>query len=161
MVKKDITISLIEYQSITEMNEADKQLIGQAKSATMNSYAPYSKFHVGAAILLDNGEIILGSNQENAAYPSGLCAERVALFFANSKYPENKVVAIGIAARTNGEFTSSPIPPCGSCRQVMLETESRFKQAIKIILYGNEKTLVIESASYLLPISFGNEFLKK
>jgi len=161
MIKRNLTITLIEYESAGEMNQADNQLIDCAKSATENSYAPYSKFHVGAAVLLENGETVIGSNQENAAYPSGLCAERVALFYANSKFPEVKVMAIAIAARTNGEFTESPVPPCGSCRQVMLETENRLKQSIRIILYGDKKILVTESASTLLPISFGESFLKK
>jgi cytidine deaminase len=161
MIKKDIRISIFEYKSVDEMNEADKLLIEQAKSATLNSYAPYSKFHVGAAVLLENGETIIGSNQENAAYPSGICAERVALFYANSKFPEIKVNTIAIVARTNGSYTELPIPPCGSCRQVMMETEIRFKKPIKIILYGEEKILVIDSASTLLPIGFGEDFLRK
>jgi len=161
MIKKKLSINLIEYQSVDEMEDSDKQLIEYAKSATANSYAPYSNFHVGAALMLENGEIIIGSNQENAAYPSGLCAERVALFYANSKFPEMKVLAIAIAARNNGTFTDSPIAPCGSCRQVMLETETRFKQAIKIILVGESQILVVENANNLLPISFTEDFLRK
>lgn len=161
MIKRDLSISINEYQSVNEMHDSEKRLIEQAKSATQNSYAPYSNFHVGAALMLENGEILIGSNQENAAYPSGLCAERVSMFYANSKFPEMKVVAIAIAAQTNGEFTNNPIPPCGSCRQVMLETETRFNQDIKIILYGENKIWVVESAKSLLPISFTDNFLRK
>ena len=161
MIKRDISITLLEYNSLSEMNESERQLIDLAKAATEGSYAPYSKFHVGAAVLMDNGEIISGSNQENAAYPSGLCAERVALFYANSKFPKIKVNTIAIAARTNGSFTKLPIPPCGSCRQVMLETENRFNTPIKIILFGENNILVIESASFLLPIGFREDFFKK
>ncbi len=161
MIKKDIKITLLEYNSVNELNELERQLVNQAMRTTESSYAPYSKFHVGASVMLENGEIISGSNQENAAYPSGLCAERVALFYANSKFPEIKVNAIAIAAQTNGSFTKLPVSPCGSCRQVMLETETRFNQPIKIILYGEDHIFVIENASVLLPIGFKEDFLKK
>ena len=100
-------------------------LVNQSREAAKRAYAPYSKFQVGAAVLLENGEIITGTNQENAAYPSGLCAERVAVFYANSKYPDVPVIAIAVTAFTNNKFVQTPIPPCGSCRQVLTETETK------------------------------------
>jgi len=161
MIKKTISTTLFEYDSIDELEAVDQQLVEECKKITENAYAPYSNFHVGAALLLENGKIISGSNQENAAYPSGLCAERVALFYANSKFPNEKVKTIAISAASKGKFTQFPIGPCGSCRQVILETENRFKSPIKIILYSEEKIQVVEDASCLLPISFTEDFLKK
>ena len=105
--------------------------------ATARSYAPYSHFSVGAAALLNNGTIVTGTNQENAAYPSGLCAERTTLFYANSQYPDPPVNTLAIAARTEKDFIETPIPPCGAC-QVILETEKRYGQPIRILLYGKE-----------------------
>lgn len=160
MKKNTITTTFFEYSSIDELENIDQQLVETSKKATKNSYAPYSNFHVGAALLLANGEIITGTNQENAAYPSGLCAERVALFYANSKFPNQKVLTIAISASTKNGFTKMPVTPCGSCRQVILETENRYKNPIKIILYGEEKILIIEDASNLLPMSFTEDFLK-
>lgn len=136
-------------------------LIDEAKKQTKDAYAVYSKFHVGAAVLLENGKIVCGNNQENSAYPSGLCAERTAVFYANSQYPDVPVKSIAIAAYTNGEFLSEPITPCGGCRQVLLETENRYGKNIKIILYGTEKTYVLENVKQLLPLSFGKESLNK
>ena len=155
---KEIKISINEYNSIDELNNEDKVLINSAKLAADRAYSPYSKFSVGAAVLLANGEIIQGNNQENAAYPSGLCAERVALFYANSKYPDVAVKAIAITAKKNNKFNSSPVPPCGSCRQVMLETETRFKTPIKIILFGENKIQIINKVSDLLPLDFTADF---
>ena len=161
MIEKKITTTIYEYNSISELSNDDSILIEKAKEITKNSYAPYSKFYVGAAVLLENDKIITGSNQENAAYPSGLCAERVALFWANSEYPNVAVKSIAIAVKANNEFLKNPAPPCGSCRQVLLETETRFKTPIKIILAGEEKIQIIENAKSLLPINFDDTFLKK
>ena len=161
MIEKKIITSVFEYDSANELNAEDQELIKKAREVTGNSYAPYSHFHVGAALILENGEIIKGSNQENAAYPSGLCAERVALFWANSEYPDVAVKAIAITVKTDEGFLKSPAPPCGSCRQVLLETETRFKTPIKIILAGDKKIQVIENAKSLLPINFDEQFLKK
>ncbi len=150
-----INIELLEYSSIAELNETDRKLVEQSQKALNASYSPYSRFRVGAAVLLENGKIITGNNQENAAYPSGLCAERVALFYANAQYPETSVKAIAISASgDNKNFTKEFISPCGSCRQVILETENRFKTPIRIILYGSDKIVVFESASSLLPMAF-------
>ena len=122
--------------------------------ATVRSYAPYSRFSVGAAALLANGIVITGTNQENAAYPSGLCAERITLFYANSQYPDQPVMTLAIAARTEKDFIDLPIPPCGACRQVILETEKRYKQPIRILLYGKKEIYEVKSICDLLPLSF-------
>ncbi|HIZ05215.1 MAG TPA: cytidine deaminase [Candidatus Phocaeicola gallistercoris] len=152
----------IDIQSFTyeELNASDRQLIDKARKTNEHSYAPYSHFYVGAAVLLDNGEIICGSNQENAASPSGTCAERTALFYAGAKYPDQAVKAIAIAARNDTEETEMPVPPCGACRQVLLETEQRFHTPIRILLYGKKEILLLKSVNDLLPLSFGISFLK-
>lgn len=153
-------IELIEFESLEEMPEDEAMLVVRAKAATQNAYSPYSNFCVGAAIHLADGTIIEGSNQENAAYPSGLCAERVAMFYANSKYPDIPVKTIAIAAYSNGDFTNFPVPPCGSCRQVLLETETRYKLPMKIIMFGKDKIVVVNNAKQLLPLNFDQTFLK-
>lgn len=155
---KEIKIKIVEYNSIKELNQEDKALINSAKIATDTAYSPYSNFSVGAAVLLENGEIITGNNQENAAYPSGLCAERVALFYANSKFPNIAVKSIAIVAKNNNKFNSIPVPPCGACRQVMLETEMRFKKPIKVILFGEKKIQIINKVTDLLPLDFTSDF---
>ena len=136
-------------------------LIAEAKKQTEKAYAVYSHFQVGAALLLENGEIVTGSNQENSAYPSGLCAERTAIFYANAQYPESAVTMMAIAAFTNGEFLPEPITPCGACRQVLLESENRYDKDIEIILHGTEKTYILRNAKQLLPLSFSKESLRK
>ncbi len=147
-----IPIKIYEYE---ELNDNDRKLIDTACEATQRSYAPYSHFSVGAAARLANGIIVSGTNQENAAYPSGLCAERTTLFYANSQYPDQAVETLAIAARNErGEFLKEPIPPCGACRQVMLETEKRFKQALRVLLYGEEGIYELKSVGDLLPLSF-------
>lgn len=150
----------IKVCTLEELSSEDRTLIETARFATYRSYAPYSNFHVGAAVRLANGEIISGTNQENAAYPSGLCAERTALFYANSQYPDQAVCSIAIAARTQDGFLNKPIPPCGSCRQVLLETENRFKSPIRILLDSTKDIYMIEGASSLLPLSFNEGFFK-
>ena len=127
----------IRIYSLAELPEEESRLMEAAIKATGQSYAPYSKFHVGAAALLEDGTIITGSNQENAAYPSGLCAERVALFHAGHQYPDMPVVALAIAAATNGRQVES-ISPCGACRQVLLEAEQRYGKPMKVLLCGTE-----------------------
>ena len=138
-----------------ELTEQDRQLIDAAKLATERSYAPYSQFHVGAAVQLADGTMLTGTNQENAAYPSGLCAERTTLFYAGSTHPNTAVVALAIAAYTNGSFTRTPIAPCGACRQVMLEIENRHQHPIRTLLYGTEGIYLIEGGTHeLLPLTF-------
>lgn len=151
----------IKIYSPDELSAEEQQLVEAAKEATTRSYAPYSHFHVGAAALLANGEIISGTNQENVAYPSGICAERTTLFYANSQHPQEAVKALAIAARTSeGHWTETPISPCGACRQVMTETENRFGKPMKVLLCSAQEVFVIESAKDLLPVSFGSEDLK-
>jgi cytidine deaminase len=153
---KKLTIEIpYEVYSFGELNEEDRNLVETAREATRKSYAPYSKFHVGAAALLENGIVVTGNNQENVAYPSGLCAERTALFYANSQYPEVAVKALAIAARhADGTPHRGFITPCGACRQVMLETEKRFGTPMRILLCGEEEIYVIESVKHLLPLCF-------
>lgn len=158
MESLDLTTKILVY-SYEEAAENIKKLINEAKLAAQNAYAPYSGFHVGAAILLTNDIIVTGNNQENAAYPSGLCAERVTVFYANAQYPDKAVKAIAIAACHDGEFTANPCSPCGGCRQVLLEVENRYNQPIKVILYGDSKIYELESAKSLLPVGFGKDSL--
>lgn len=153
MIKKTIETQVSIY-NFEELELSHKNLINKAKEQVSKSYAPYSKFHVGAAVELENGEIFAGSNQENSAYPSGLCAERVAMFYANAQYPNVAVKSIAIAAFNNGNFLTEPITPCGSCRQVLLETEMRFEKDIKIFLYGTNHVFQIENVKQLLPLCF-------
>ncbi len=154
MKQKQINIKYDEFYSFDELPKNDQRVVQEAKKATKSAYAPYSKFRVGAAVLLENGEIITGSNQENAAYPSGLCAERVALFYANARYPEVPVKTLAICVFYDNDFQKIPTPPCGNCRQVMIETEFRYKSKIRIILYGTEKILVLNDVVSLLPFCF-------
>ena len=155
-IKLEIEIATCTYK---ELSEDDRQLIDQAKLATTRSYAPYSRFSVGAAALLNNGVVVTGTNQENAAYPSGICAERTTLFYAGSQYPDQPVKTLAIAARTKEGFLETPIPPCGACRQVLMETEQRFNQPMRILLYGEKEIFIINGTKDLLPLSFGSEFL--
>jgi cytidine deaminase len=146
--------------TLNELNDEIKQLIECAKQACHSSYAPYSQFNVGASVLLQNGIIVSGNNQENIAYPSGLCAERVALFYANAQHPDQSVKAIAIAAYTKDEFTEIPISPCGSCRQALLEAENRFDQHIVCYLYGKNNVTIFQKIKDLLPFCFEFEGLK-
>ena len=150
---------LRSYQ-LDELTDEQRELIRIAKEQTERSYCPYSHFHVGAAAKLANGVIIRGCNQENAAYPSGLCAERSALFAAGAQYPDQPVEKLAIACFTGGHFTKEPGSPCGACRQVMLETEHRYGGNMEVILYGDEETFVFDSAADLLPLVFVSESLK-
>ena len=147
------------YKGFSELSHDVVSLLKAARVGAQNAYAPYSHFKVGAAILLNNGEIIIGNNQENAAYPSGLCAERTALFYANAQFSEQAVDAIAIAAYSNGDFTEKPISPCGACRQVILEAQNRYKQPIRIYLYGKKEIYIIEKITDILPLSFSGDSL--
>ena len=147
--------STIQVCQPEELTAEEQHLIQLAIEATERSYAPYSNFCVGAAVRLDNGIEITGSNQENVAYPSGLCAERTALFYAGAQYPEVAVRMLAIAARgTDGELTEEPTAPCGACRQVIIESETRAKGPIRILLYGKKETYVIDGIRPLMPLSF-------
>lgn len=160
MIKREIKSILFDYNSLAELDEKYQELIQKAKEAAETAYAPYSKFNVGAAVLLENDEIIQGNNQENAAYPSGLCAERVAIFYANSKYPNIPIKAIAVTASTEKGFITDPIPPCGSCLQVILESEKRSGKPIEVLLYGQNKITIADSVIQFLPLYFNKEMLK-
>ena len=159
---KDIIIStqFSVFESVQELPNDIQNLMAQAVEVRKKAYAPYSKFRVGAALLLDNGKIVLGSKQENAAYPSGLCAERVAVFQAGSIYPEAKILKMAITAASDTNKTTAPIPPCGSCRQSIAEYEIKQETPIEIYFMG-EIGAVYKSASLknLLPFMFDKHFL--
>ena len=158
---KTIDISIkIGFCQKEELSEADQHLIQRAVEATGNSYSPYSRFRVGAALLLANGTEVIGANQENAAFPSGLCAERSAIFAAQSVYPNQAVTTLAIAAANEYGSMRDPIVPCGACRQVILEIEDRYKQPIRILLYGTAGIYVINSVKDLLPLQFLGESMK-
>lgn len=154
MHRKVYQIFTEEYEKLSDLSPADQQLILKARESSENAYAPYSKFCVGAAILLANGEIIKGNNQENADFTDGLCAERVALFYAHANFPNVAVEALAVTAKNVHGLIPGPAQPCGSCRQVFIETESRYKQPIRLILDGAEKIMVFEGADNLLPFAF-------
>jgi cytidine deaminase len=154
MQEKKIEFHYTEYALLRELDASDIELAQAAIDITEKAYAKYSGFHVGAAVRLKNGIIITGNNQENAAYPSGLCAERVALFYANAQYPDEPIVALAVAAKNHDVLVSLPTAPCGACRQVILETEVRFQQPIRMILVGQDKIFVVPGVKELLPLSF-------
>ena len=160
MKEISITSSFIVYEGPEELSKEIQDLMNQAVEVRKKAYAPYSQFRVGAALLLDNGKIILGSNQENAAYPSGLCAERVAIFHAGSVYPEAKILKMAITAASDTNQTAAPIPPCGSCRQSIAEYEIKQDTPIEIYFMGEIGT-IYQSASLknLLPFMFDKKFL--
>jgi len=157
-----LKIVFVEYDAVEKLSSEDKKLVIMAKKAAKTAYAPYSDFHVGAAVLLENGVIVTGNNQENVAYPSGLCAERVAVFAASSQYAGIAIKTIAITAKSTKFIVDSPVTPCGSCRQVLAEYEHLQKKPIRIILSGEKgKVFVIEKVDDLLPLSFKADKLKK
>lgn len=137
-----------------ELSPDDRELIRRAREATDNSYAPYSRFRVGAAVRLADGTIICGANQENAAFPSGLCAERTALFYAHASNPRTPAATLAIAARDEQGFTPLPVTPCGSCRQVMAELQKASGRPLRVLLHGTKCNWLIEDARHLLPLAF-------
>lgn len=147
-------VTKIRVYSYNELTDADKNLVDLAKSATQRAYSPYSRFNVGAALLLANGEIVTGSNQENVAFPSGTCAERTTCFYAHSSYPGVRFVKLAIAAFHNGAFTPHPVSPCGACRQVLAEYERIGGAKLEIILYGADEIYVLSEVADLLPLIF-------
>lgn len=154
MKTKEI-VTRITVATDGELSAEDLQLVELARQATERSYAPYSNFRVGAAILLSNGQIVTGANQENVAYPSGTCAERSACFYAHAQYPEAKFLTIAIAAReSNGQFVAQPIPPCGSCRQALLEYETLAGAPVRVILSGRSENYILPSVKSTLPLAF-------
>ena len=162
MREVQLKISYQELENAGELPTALQQLLAKAKTAIASAYAPYSKFRVGAAALLDNGEIITGSNQENASSPAGICAERVALSAASAMFPLVGIKALAISAQGDGYPVSEPVAPCGICRQTILEYETRFNQNIEIVLQGEQgKIFRISSVKELLPLNFSREDLER
>lgn len=146
----------IEYDicAFDDLSDEEQMLVKKACDATHNAYARYSHFCVGAAVLLNDGTVVIGANQENAAFPSGLCAERSAIFAAQSNYPDQPIRMLAIAARDGGGLRDKPVSPCGSCRQVVIEMEDRYKQHIEILLYGKSGIYRMHSIKDLLPFCF-------
>lgn len=154
-MEERIIESKMQECTLEELSAEERHVVELAIEATERSYAPYSNFHVGAAVLLDNGVEIMGCNQENAAFPVGLCAERTAIYAAGAQYPNVPVNVLAIAARgTDGELVAEPVSPCGSCRQVMVETESRYGRELVILLYGRNRILRINGIRELMPLTF-------
>jgi len=154
MTNKEIKIAYTEYASIEELQPQDRLLAEAAVEAVALSYAPYSNFNVGAAVQFEDGEIVKGANQENAAYPSGLCAERTALFYASASRPNKAMTAIAIAAGQNGHICESPATPCGACRQVMAQYQSKGGMPMAVLLVGASKVWKFEKVDDLLPLIF-------
>lgn len=156
MTEKDIRISFNEYKSIEELGSEDAQLVREAIAAMEGSFAPYSHFNVGAAIRLDSGKIVKGANQENAAYPSGMCAERSAMFAASSQFPNDPMCSIAIAGGLNGELALDPVSPCGACRQVMAQYQHNAGHPITVIWVGAERIWKFPNVESILPFIFDN-----
>ncbi|CAM1350523.1 cytidine deaminase [Tenacibaculum crassostreae] len=160
MKKINVTTSATLFEDISQLSTEDASLMQKAVEARHKAYAPYSKFNVGAAILLDNGHVVLGNNQENAAYPSGMCAERVAIWRAGSEFPDMKVKKIAITASSENSTVNKPVGPCGACRQTLSEYEINQKEPIEILFMGEVGQIVkTESLLSLLPFSFDSSYL--
>jgi cytidine deaminase len=160
MKKVTISADLDIFESVEELPVEAKELMQKAFEARENSYSPYSKFKVGAAIQLENGEVVTGSNQENASYPAGLCAERTAIFYAGAKYPGVKMQRMALSARSLNHSVETPTPPCGSCRQAIAEYEVKQEQPIEVYFMGEKgKVVKANSISDLLPLIFDNSYL--
>ena len=156
MINKELSIHYIEYSSVDEMEPADRELCQAAIEAIDGAYAIYSHFYVGAAVRLSDGSIVKGANQENAAYPSGLCAERTAMFAASAMHPEFELTGIAIAARQNGVLCPEPAAPCGACRQVMAQYQTKSGKPMSILLVGSGSILKFSRVDDLLPMIFNN-----
>jgi len=155
-----ISFAYKETDDRGDLNNDDRELLESARKAALNAYAPYSGFMVGAALRLESGKIVAGTNVENAAFPSGICAERNAISNASANYPGDKPVALAIAAYSDGDNSAEPVSPCGNCRQVIAEEEFRNGNSIRIILSSKNKIQVIERGSDLLPLQFNKNNLK-
>lgn len=161
MKKERFEFEYESYGSIEDLPQADAELLRQARQATIHAYAPYSQFHVAAAARFANGQIITGTNQENASYPVGICAERVLLSAASAVHPDQPIDTIAVTYDSRSVESDHPVAPCGMCRQALQEFEGRFQQPIRLIMGGMEgKVLVLSSASFLLPFSFSKEDLE-
>lgn len=159
MALKRLAIEYQEYASAAEMDDADRSLLEDALDAVKGSYAPYSRYNVGAAVLLSDGTVVKGANQENSAYPSGLCAERTALFAAHARYPELSVRAIAVTACHGGRPVSEPAWPCGACRQVLAESQKRAGEPVRVIVGGTSRIVVFSCVDDILPFIFDGSAL--
>lgn len=160
MKKITLNVHLSVFETVEELPQDVRELMNKAILARNNSYSPYSRFQVGAAILLDNDEVIAGSNQENASYPAGLCAERTAIFYAGAKYPNSKMLKMAISAKSLNHLVEIPTPPCGSCRQAIAEYEVKQEAPIEIYFTGETgKVVKSDSIANLLPLLFDKNYL--
>ncbi len=161
MKKKKISFELLVFDSVEELSSEDRRLMQTAVEARKNAYAPYSNFQVGAALLLENGEVVIGNNQENASYPSGLCAERVAIFQAGAKYPGIVMKSIAISAASANCKVDRPAAPCGNCRQSISEYEVKQERPIQLLMMGETgEVLKCSSVADILPLAFNSSFLE-
>lgn len=157
----EFTTKVYEFENIAECDAEIQELMNYAVNARAKAYTPYSHFQVGASILLQSGEIVTGSNQENASYPSGLCAERTAIFYAGAKYPDQKIKSIAITATGIHKDNIEPVPPCGACRQSIAEYEQKQKSPIAVYFMGKTgRVKMVESLLSLLPLAFSEKYLK-
>ena len=156
MTSKELKIAYLEYEHLEELDPLDQKVAYAAIEAMEGSYAPYSRFNVGAAVMLEDGVIVKGSNQENAAYPSGLCAERTALFYASSRRPDTPIISLAIAAAQNGKLCDIPATPCGACRQVMAQYQTKGGRPMSVLLVGGKKIWKFASVDELLPLTFNS-----
>ena len=161
MQKQKISFTLTVYDSPEELDDDLRELLQQAEKSRSNAYAPYSQFKVGAAVLMENGKLVIGNNQENASYPSGLCAERVAIFQAGALYPGIAIKAVAISAASEKAEVNTPAAPCGNCRQSIAEYEQKQKNPITVLMRGESGPVYrAESIADLLPLTFGNSYLE-
>jgi len=162
MRRIDVHSSFKEFDAVQDLPAEDQELIREARQSMAVAYAPYSHFHVGAAVRLENGLIVKGNNQENASYPLGLCAERVALFSAGAMFAGIKITAIAVTAQSEEFSIDKPVSPCGACRQAIAEYEHRYRHPIRLIMAGESgKILVADNIGQLLPFVFSGDDLKK
>ena len=154
MTNKQIDIQFEEYSTIDELNAEDRELANAAIEGMKGSYAPYSHFNVGAAVRMSNGQIVRGANQENAAFPSGLCAERTAMFAAGAKYPDKDMCSLALAGGIYGRITDEPATPCGACRQVMAQYQAKSGKPMSVIMVGGKKIWKFEKVDDILPLIF-------
>ena len=154
MTNKEISIRYEEYASIEDLNAEDRELASAAIEGMKGSYAPYSHFNVGAAVRMSNGQIVRGANQENAAFPSGLCAERTAMFAAGAKYPDKDMLSLALAGGIYGRLTEEPATPCGACRQVMAQYQAKSGKSMSVIMIGAKKVWKFEKVDDILPLIF-------
>lgn len=158
---KTINLNIaIRHCQLDELTDADRELIDHAMKATDNAYAEYSHFYVGAALRLANGRIVIGANQENAAFPSGLCAERTAAFSAQANFPDQSIESLALVARNDTGLVDSPVTPCGACRQVLLGVEERYGRSMRVLMYGKSGVYIVGSVKDLLPLSFVDSSMK-